>query len=500
MRKIISIIVSLFLLLSPFSFSVAERSYNLDIYWVGNGDNPEIREKVEQGINRYIEPLIGATVTFHIIGWDYWEEQAINPLKAGTKMDLIFTADWEGYSAEVSDGLLQPLDDLVEKYAVGIKATMPSTFLDGVRVNGVLYGIPTNKELCVPNGFLVNKTAAEEIGWNVVENDPSITCTEDLEPWLAKYKELHPDKYPYLLEGRDGRWTDEPWIHDWINLENNAIAMKMALQEDGTFDETIYSIFFTDEEEAHMRTMYRFGQAGYISPESTDPAYNYNEVFGRGDFLVFTQPLKGNGIKAAEMMAANATADFECVEITMQPKYIITAHAGGAMFAIPVTCLNPVKAMKFLDLMHSDATLVNLMLYGVENENYVKTSSMKLDLIPESSWYGIHGGAWTVGNTKLQYVLTNEDINKNALLQCYADDAKETPSLGFRFDNSRVKDQVAAVSKVVIEYVDPLRCGLVNPDDPAWGIRAMRAELEEAGINEILAEAQAQYDAWKASK
>ncbi len=415
-------------------------------------------------------------------------------------MDLIFTADWEGYSTEVSDGLLLPLDDLLRKKGRNILNTMPESFLDGVRINGTVYGIPCNKELCVPLGFLVNKTAAKEIGWDVVQDDPSITCTEDLEPWLAKYKELHPDKYPFLLEGANGRWLDEPWIPDWINLEGNVLAMKMLQNPDGTFDETIYNIYTTEEEAEHMRTMYRFAQAGYVSPESTDPAYNYNEVFGRGDFLVFTQPLKGNGIKAAEMMAANATADFECVEITMQPKYIVTTHAGGSMFAIPSTCENPEKAMAYLNLMHCDATLVNMMLYGVENVNYETTSIMKLDLREDNSWYSLHGGAWTVGNTKLQYVLSNEDIDKNVMLQSYANDAIPTPSLGFRFDSSKVSQEVQAVRDVVIKYIKPLRCGQVNPDDPAWGLSIACKELEKAGIDRIMEEAQAQYDAWKATR
>ncbi len=499
MRRFLSMLLALAVGLSLVSCAAAE-TYNLDIYWVGNGDNPEIREPVEQAVNSYIEPLIGATVTFHIVNWDYWYSDAIGALEKGEKMDLIFTADWEGYSKEVSEGLLLPLNDLLEEEAPGILATLPLTFLNGVRVNNVVYGIPTNKELCVPMGFIVNKTAAAEIGWDVEQDDPTITCTEDLEPWLAKYKEKYPDKYPYLLEGRDGRWVDEPWIPDWVNIENNAIAMKMARQEDGSFDETIYSIFFTEEEEQHMRLMHRFYESGYISPESTDPSYNYNEVFGRGDFLVFTQPLKGFGIKAAEMIAANATADFECVEITMQPKYIVTTHAGGSMFAIPVTSQDPVKAMKYLELMHCDGTLINMMLYGVENVNYTKTEDFKLDLIPDCSWYHLHGGAWTVGNTKLQYVLTNEDVDKNSLLQRYADDAIATPSLGFRFDGSKVSEQIDNVSTAVIEYVDPLRCGLVDPDDPDRGIQAMRAALEKAGINDILAEVQAQYDAWKLTK
>ncbi|MER2220423.1 MAG: hypothetical protein ABS976_02300, partial [Rhodococcus sp. (in: high G+C Gram-positive bacteria)] len=45
----------------------------------------------------------------------------------------------------------------------------------------------------------------------------------------------------------------------------------------------------------------------------------------------------------------------------------------------------------------------------------------------------ISDGAWTVGNTKLQLVLTSEDPQKNELLQSYADDAIATASLGFRF-------------------------------------------------------------------
>ena len=97
MRKIISLFLTLALIAGLCSWAGAEESYNLDIYWVGNGDNPQIREGVEQAINHYLEPQLGITVTFHIIAWDDWNTQAIDALRAGTKMDLIFTADWEGY-------------------------------------------------------------------------------------------------------------------------------------------------------------------------------------------------------------------------------------------------------------------------------------------------------------------------------------------------------------------------------------------------------------------
>ena len=108
------------------------------------------------------------------------------------------------------------------------------------------------------------------------------------------------------------------------------------MDENGAFDETVYSIYETEEQEAHIRLMYRWAQLGYIAPDAA--SYDYNRIFGTGDFLVFTQPLKGNGIKAAEMYAANKAAyvpDFECVEITLQDRYKVTSQAGGSMFAIP---------------------------------------------------------------------------------------------------------------------------------------------------------------------
>ena len=499
MRKLVSLLLALVMVLSLASVAMADEPYTLDIYWVGNGDNEAVRAGVEAAVNAYIEPLIGAKVSYHIIGWGDWNDKAINALQSGEKMDLIFTADWEGYGIEVAGGLLLPLDDLLEEYGQGIKETLPQTFLDGVKVNNVLYGIPTNKELCVPCGFIVNKTAAAEIGWDVVADDPSIKTTADLEPWLAKYKELHPDKYPYLMDGQGGRWVDEPWCPDWCGMDTNSIAMKMAKQENGEFDETIYSIFETPEQEEHIRLMYDFGTKGYISPDAALTSFDYNGTFGRGDFLVFCQPLKGNGIKAAEMYAANATAEFECVEITMQPKYVVTTHAGGSMFGIPFTCDAPEKAMQYLNLMHSDATLVNLMLFGAEGQNYTKVNDQQVELT-DQNWYGVHGGAWTVGNTKLQYVLTSEDPAKNELLQSYADDAIATASLGFRFVKDNVADQIAAVDAVIKEYAQPMMCGQVDPDDPSQGLAALKAALADAGMADIIAEVQAQYDAWKAAQ
>ena len=496
MRKLIALLLTLALVLGVASAALAKSAYMLDIYWIGNEDNEEIRTGVQDAINKYIEPLIGANVTFHIVNWDHWEDEALAPLLAGEKVDLIFTADWRDYVTEINAGALTPLEDQLTENGQDILATLSADFIEGAKYNGMLYGIPTNKELCVPTGFIVNKTAAQAIGWDP-DKDP-VKTTEELEPWLAKYKEMFPDNYPYLME--KGRWSDEPWGHEWIGLEGDVLSMKYAKNENGEFDETVYSIYETPEQEEHIRLMRKWMEAGYIDPEAA--SYDYNKIFGSGNFLVFTQPLKGNNIKSVEMYAANHPADaedFECTEIILQDKYKVTCQAGGSMFAIGSSKKVKHKdiAMKYLNLMHSDPTLVNLMLFGVEGVNYTKANDKQVELT-DKNWYGLHGGAWTVGNTKLQYVLTSEDPEKNALLQAYADDAPKTASYGFRFDKSKAAT-LDAVTEVVKKFATPLMVGSVDPDDPELGLEAFRKALKDAGIDELKKEVEDQYATWKDS-
>ena len=539
MRKLIALLLTLALVISLVPAAFAAEAYTLDIYWIANVntdkpltderaaieeyltaedpgktelgkalENAKILAGVEEAINEYLAELHKADrkfkkmqVKIHLIPWDpAWTEQAIGALMNDEKIDLIFTADWEGYVKEIQAGKLTPLGDLLTTDGQGILETLSPDFLEGIRVEGEIYGIPTNKELCVPSGIIVNKTAAAEIGWDLTEyeNDPSKKITtEELEPYLAAYKEKYPDKYPYLME--KDRWSDEPWGHEWIGLEEDVLSMKYAKDGNGNYDETVYSIYETQEQEDHIRLMYDWAKKGYISPDSA--TQEYNAVFGTGDFLVFTQPLKGNNFKSIEMYGANKNPEvpeFELTEIVMQDKYKVTCQAGGSMFAIPASSKKKEAAMQYLNLMHSDPVLVNLMLFGAEGVNYTKANDVQVELVDGANWYGMHGGAWTVGNTKLQYVLTTEDPEKNAKLQEYALDAPMTASYGFRFDNKKA-DTLDAVEEVVRKYARPLMVGAVDPDDPELGLEAFRKALKEAGVDDLKDEVERQYKEWKDS-
>jgi len=482
----------------------SEEPYQLVMYWEGNGDTDQ-RALVEAAVNEYIEPLIGANITYTIIGWGSWVDKALTSLQAGEKIDLFFTADWNQYMRTVRQDLFTPLNDpngpygnLLEQYGQDILNSLSPSFILGSQIDGINYAVPTNKELCVPMGWVYNVDLAAEVGFDpsTIEQPTTDYSTVEpyisFEPYLAKYLEMYPDRYPIVTDGGDGRG---PWVPNFANGIDEVIGMKWNPEADGTFDETIYSKWETDIVVNYAKLMYDWNQKGYINPDAVMGGYS-DDALNQGRALIQAMPLKGFNIKGVELMNASGNPDLRLDEIYGNMKVAQTQDTGGSMFAIPVTSEDPVKAMQYLNLMHSDTWLVNTMLFGVEGTHWELEEDGRVNIL-NGNWYGAHAGAWTVGDVLLQHVTNKEDPEKNRLLMEYADDAIPHVSLGFRFDQTPVNDEIAAMSSIIDGYNRPILTGSM---DPETAIPEYVELLKAAGLETVLAEVQAQYDAWKAAK
>ncbi len=471
----------------------------LDYYWIGNGDTDE-RSDVEAAINEYVEPLIGVNVAFHIIGWGDWDTKAVTGLQAGEKMDIFFTADWRNYMQLATQDLFYALNDddgpygnLLEEYGQDIVAGLNPAFITGTQIDGVNYAVPTNKELTVPEGFVYNVTLADEIGFTE-EDAAQIKSLRDLEPWLEKAKAARPNEYPYLTDGSGGF---QPFIPGFASgVDGMLINMRFAPDASGNFDESIVSVMETDWAQEQTAIMREWYEKGWIDPDAGLTTFNVTEVANAGKFFIESMPLKGSNIKAQELVNASGNSDLVLGEIYTQPKINITTHSGGSMLAIPIVSEHPVEAMKFIDLMHSDSTLLNMMLFGVEGSNWEYEDDGRVNII-DSAWYGAHGGAWTLGNTLLQAVSNKEDPDKNRMLIEYSNDSINHPSLGFRFRTEPVAAELTALAAVSDGVGRALMTGYVDPEVelPKY-IDALKA----AGLDTVLAEVQKQYDEWEAGK
>jgi len=472
--------------------------YMIDYYMVGNQDSAD-RPNVEKAIDAYIEPLINANVTFHIIGWGDWAGKAVTALEAGEKMDVFFTADWEFYSKEVTEGLLLPLNDdkdpngnLLKQYGQSITSSLNPAYLTGAAINGINYAIPTNKELSVPWGFVYNATIADKIGFTDADA-AAIKTMADLEPWLAKAKAAHPDIFPYDTDGTIGFML---WQHGFTNLSDYIVNMSAIPDASGKVDETILDPMETPWMKDYLNTIHSWMGKGYIDPNAALTTFVTSDSLNAGKFFIEPMPLKGNNAKASELMIASGNPDLKLKEIYGMPKVVNTSDAGGSMLAIPTTSKNPVVAMQYINLMHSDPTLVNMMLYGVPNTDWTVDADGRVSVAANNSWVTSIAGAWVMGDITLQKVTNKEDPKKNQLLIDYAKDALSMPSLGFRFDQTPVAAEVTAVQAVVDSEQRALLTGSVNP---ATALPKFVSDLKAAGLDTITTEVQKQYTAWKAA-
>ncbi|MGC9468937.1 MAG: ABC transporter substrate-binding protein [Anaerolineae bacterium] len=470
----------------------------LDYFWVANQDTDQ-RPLVEAAINEYIEPLIGANVVFHLIPWGDWSTKAVTGLQAGEKIDIFFTADWYYYMQLATEGLFRPLNDdngdygnLLEENGQGILGTLNPAFITGTQIDGVNYAVPTNKELTVPEGFLYNIALAEEIGMTA-DDAAAIKSYEDMKPWLEMAKEARPDEYPYITDGRNGFSN---WPQDLASgVNGNLINMPLVPDAGGNWDETVYVLPETEVEQSLYASMREFYENEWIHPDAGLTTYDPNQPFNAGQFFIYPMPLKGNNIKAQEMINSSGNPDLRVGEIYGQPKVNVTTHAGGSMLAIPMVSDYAVQAMKYINLMHTDSKLVNMQLFGVEGTHWEFESDGRVNLI-DSGWYGAHPGAWTIGNIMMQAVTNKEDPDKNRLLVEYSNDAIDHVALGFRFRTEPVAAELTAVNAVADGALRGIRTGYVDPEEV---VDTFIEDLKAAGLYTIQEEVEAQYADWKAA-
>jgi putative aldouronate transport system substrate-binding protein len=157
---------------------------------------------------------------------------------------------------------------------------------------------------------------------------------------------------------------------------------------------------------------------------------------------------------------------------------------------------HPVEAMEYINLMHTDAKLINMMLFGVEGTHWEFEADGRVNLF-NNAWYGAHPGAWTLGNTMIQAVTNKEDPDKNRMLIEYSDDSINHASLGFRFRTDPVAAELTAINTVVDGMSRALMTGYVDPNVELF---KYVADLKAAGLESLQAEVEKQYTDWKAAK
>ena len=460
----------------------APEPYVIDYYMLANTTSYEV-DNIMNEINKIILPKFNSTVKITMITWDDWFTKVNSDIRAGEKVDIIFTADWWQYMNSIANGYLQPLDGLLDQYGAGAKALLGEAFITGCQVGGVLYGVPTNKELSACGGFVYNKTLLDKYGLEVDVNWKSF---RDWEPLLEVIKENEPDVVPLI--------TRDNWHH--MNTSTNLpCELIWGPELDDADIAWIYDHpWYMDE----LRVARDFYNKGYIVENNlSDPIDEWvNMRIVQGNFFLVSEALKPGKGKSTELMASLVNPEIEYDEFETYPYMVRTLSCGGSMLAIPSTSGDPAKAMQFINEMHTNPDLTNLLAWGIEGRQYnvVSENPKRVQPIENDSWIG-SVLVWTLGNQFNVYLSDIEPEDKYTLMAATKEGIPSHISNGYRFDVSEYQDKISLLENIMYGYRIPLRVGAVDPDAT---VAAMLKELEALGFQELKRDIIEDFDKWLA--
>lgn len=159
----------------------------------------------------------------------------------------------------------------------------------------------------------------------------------------------------------------------------------------------------------------------------------------------------------------------------------------GSLNAIYSGSKYPEKALEFLQLVNLDSYVRDSFYYGLEGDNFKYTEDGKVEKL-NTDW---PMAGYTQGTFFTVSPIAGE-INQWDEVKELNEKAKGSVLLGFDLDPTNIQNELANCRAVWNKYRSELLTGARDPEEL---VESITAELEAAGFNKIIEEAQSQIDA-----
>ena len=454
--------------------------------WTGA---PADTEKVQEAINDITRDKIGVEIELSITDYGSFNQNTTLALSANEEIDVLACVGFS-YQTGIQQGYLSDLEenDLLSTYGPGIAEAVGQDNIDACRVNGVLYGLPSNRDIAQGRGCAAVATEyLDGIGYQAPTDDEIIKISQDeLNDIYAQLHEKYPDKEVYRPSSMS--------MSQFSNVDSLGGNVFGVLLDYGQ-NLDVVNLFTSDYYKNYCEKMYDYNQKGYISADAATDTTGATELVKAGTLMSYTTGGKP-GIKAQETsLCGRDMTVFQTMD-----DYISSTSVAGMPWTIPISAQHKEAAMKFLNECYTNADVANLLAWGIEGVHYkigddgLATFADGVDA-SNSGWN--HSMGWMMPNQFLTHVWEGNDPDLWDQIKEFNDNAMVSKASGFAFDSTQVANEITAVQNVYNEYQANVEYGFV---DPETGIAEMNDKMMTAGLQKIIDEKQAQLDSWAANK
>jgi putative aldouronate transport system substrate-binding protein len=463
------------------------------------GPIPQGVAEVEVAVNAVSERETGVRIKLKLLDVGSYSEQMGLIMSSQENLDLFLTlpAGPAGFAMMASQNQLMDIGDLVNQYGQDlVKATdeVMSGFADALKVNGKLLGISGFYDKALMAHYAVRKDLLDTHGISI-EN---IRNLDDITEVLSQFKEAEPNMSGILPMDVDGAVMDSAIGLCLIDFDNpipldlmGETRVKAAVAFLNKDPYKVVNWYRSDE----FRTLVTYARTWYLAGYVYKDATINNEmpeelVKGNKGITWFT----GSELGVEANKSAQTGYPIRAKELAVTP--LSTNSLNKFVWAIPSYSKEGAAAMKFMNLMYTNAEISNLLTFGIEGRDYVSKDNGTLGY-PDgvtAQTVPYHMAEFLFGNQFMLKVwegnppdLRQQALEKNRAMQV-------SPLLGFTMDTTPVQNELMSMSNVFEQYYGALTSGSVDPDE---NLPIFLKALDEAGVERFIAEAQRQLDEWR---
>lgn len=448
----------------------------------------ETLASVEDAINAITRDKIGVEVELKpIVIWDYSSTVSL-ALQGGEQIDVFQSLG--DLSTAISTDMCLDITGLIDTCASESKALIGDKWLAACTSGGKLYGLPTYKPIALTQMVIYRQDIADELGIDMSK----VNSVNDVTAVLEQVKAAHPEMTPVAAVNQ-GNLGLSPQHVDY--LTDSMYTPKGVLMGD---ELKVVDYYGTPEFASLCNLARDWYNKGLVMKDAATTSSTAAELMASGNYFCYIASYSYPEADTAASLEAQC-GGFDLGAKTIGSAFLDTSSINALTWMVSSTSKAPEAALKFLNMTFTDPEITNLIIYGLKDRDYVLSSDGFMSY-PEGQDattvpYTAQLSCGTLGNFFIMYPMAGTNVDSLAWELEQNQNAKTSVAMGFTFDNSAVKTEYTAVTNVIEQYLYGLVCGSV---DPTTEIPVFLERLADAGMGAIIAEKQAQLDAWAAGK
>lgn len=520
--------------------NTSDESGNVVMAYVAGTNLLPDEEKVQAAVDAYCQETYGIGITFKHV--NIYDQASVytNWLGANEEIDILNLCFVDPMQY-INEKRILCLDDYItEENTPYLYETLDSRpdmkLLD---TEGNLYGIGTQEVAPAYSGGMIifKRSVLETIGmygdgegqyqvWDNVGYEDLDRLFEAIQSNPATNKtSTGATVYPCPIISSTAPYSYFAQA-DYMSSSTQSPLAVLKVEEDGSTKPEVVNYYEMDTFKEYIEKVSEWSAKGYIHPDALTTTSTHSDLLNSGQWVSMFLALSPGFIPQYNMDFTDGEDEWIAFSLTEVPYY--TSSTPLMSMAVNSKSKRPNKAMRIIDAIFSDETLVNMLQYGLEGVHweYAATEedpnigkengyiTLTEENVSKSLYTGLPG---VYGNKNIVYSTVaksddmaaeiEESVIYEELTVEYANLALEHSSVaaGFIYDTSKQKVRIQNIEgNVISRYLSQLVTGKgkAGTDGTYTGAGSTYADfiqaLKNAKADLVIADKQEQLDAWLA--